>query len=63
MKHYYCPECGGLDYTPHECRTEDCALKGHELVECDCDNPESHKKPSTDQHTDSHGSQHHTSEV
>lgn len=48
MKHYYCPECGGLDFTPHECRTEGCPLKNRELVECNCDNPRTHQKEAID---------------
>lgn len=55
-KHYFCPACGGVDTTPHECRTEGCELKGQPLQECDCGNPDSHKKKITDQSTDSHGS-------
>jgi len=47
-KHFFCPSCRGVDTTPHECRTDGCDLKGQPLQECDCDDPDSHRKETTE---------------
>lgn len=43
-KHYFCPVCGGVSPLAGVCQLEGCDLHGQPLQECDCENPDSHKK-------------------
>lgn len=46
MNHYFCQSCGGMDDSAHACQTSGCDREGHDLAECECDDPDSHKKSS-----------------
>jgi hypothetical protein len=37
MAHYTCPECKGVADQPKVCETENCAKKGQDLQNCNCE--------------------------
>ena len=52
MSHYICEgECGGVSDQPGVCQTEGCSRHSQPLVECRCENADSHEMHETHDHT------------